>query len=334
MNTNLMIANPIESVLNIEQSACGKTILLGEHAAVYGYNALAIALTDVRLNVNLHLMPSHSVNSNNSVLWNFSSEGVELPIDDYRENQLHKALQTTYEVCNVPPELRNLIFKIEVKSQIPLGGGMGGSAALSVALVRSMIVLLNGNNLFYFNSLDIAAKANKVDAVFHGVASGLDVAAVCHEGAISFERGLPVRSLKVGKCFWLLLIDSGQRISTEEMVDRVKQMQKNNELLHKQCMDKLGEFALHGIQALENGDLQFLGNCMTQAHAVLKSCQVSTAKLDSLCVDLLNCGALGAKLTGGGGGGLVLGLFEKSPEENISYLKSLGPLYTTFVSAE
>src|SRR5262249_22120949 len=60
--------------------------------------------------------------------------------------------------------------------------------------------------------------------------------------------------------------------------------------------------------AIEAGDLEGLGKLMDLNQMLLAGLMLSTETLESLCAAARRAGALGAKLTGKGGGGSVLAL--------------------------
>jgi hydroxymethylglutaryl-CoA reductase len=70
----------------------------------------------------------------------------------------------------------------------------------------------------------------------------------------------------------------------------------------------LGELARGGAAALERGDLQDLGLRFDAAHGVLAALGVSCPELEDAVATLRKAGALGAKLTGAGGGGAAIGI--------------------------
>jgi len=58
----------------------------------------------------------------------------------------------------------------------------------------------------------------------------------------------------------------------------------------------------------ERGDLLGLGATLDDAHSGLRELGVSCAELEETVAALRKAGALGAKLTGAGGGGAAIGL--------------------------
>ena len=110
----------------------------------------------------------------------------------------------------------------------------------------------------------------------------------------------------------ILIIDSGSVSQTKAMVEQARLWKEANlgkwDNLYKQA-DLLVKEA---SQALEGGDLGKLGQTMTANHQLLQELGVSTPGLDELVNIALQAGALGAKLTGGGGGGSVITLVDEA----------------------
>ena len=65
---------------------------------------------------------------------------------------------------------------------------------------------------------------------------------------------------------------------------------------------------IQSIQAIQNNDFELLGQLMNLNHGLLNALQVSTPELERLVMIARESGALGAKLTGGGGGGAMIAL--------------------------
>ncbi|RLE71054.1 MAG: mevalonate kinase, partial [Thermoprotei archaeon] len=72
-------------------------------------------------------------------------------------------------------------------------------------------------------------------------------------------------------------------------------------------------------KALEMGDVKTIGELMNINHGLLSAIGVSTMELERLIYIARNAGALGAKLTGAGGGGLIVALCYK---KDLPYVKN------------
>lgn len=333
--------------------ACGKVILVGEHSAVDGFPAIALPLKSQTLQVRFG-EPIDSIAgplatndkiydvSRWNACWSLSIEGREVLIDEQERARLTKSLALAYDLMSelLPSGRRSELEKfahscfplqrIYIESKLPLGAGMGGSAALSAALIRA----LNGALGCRLANDSIARLANELDGVFHGRASGLDAATVVSDSVICFEKAKGSRKISNLKGFWLLLIDTGDRTSTRDMVRRVAELRERDPQLVTGCFKKLGALTLGCELALEKGELLTLGSILNEAHTCLQSIDVSTPRLDACVHHLRHLGALGAKLTGGGGGGLALGIFENPPDLQLNHAWSHAPHFLTFVPAD
>lgn len=185
----------------------------------------------------------------------------------------------------------------EIQSALPIGAGMGSSASLAVAAVRAID---DGRGLTQ-PAEAVAEAAMAAERVFHGNPSGLDVAVIAHARPVWFVRGQAPEALHAPP--WTPVILNSQTPGrTREQVEAVagRRGAVEGELR------ALGELAVQARDLLDN--IELLGAVLSQAHRHLQAIGVSTAALDHLVARALRWGATGAKLTGAGGGGVVIAL--------------------------
>ncbi len=182
---------------------------------------------------------------------------------------------------------------VTIESELPIGVGLGSSAALAVAACRA--AGLQGQEL-----LD---KALQIENVFHGDASGLDVAVAAREEALWFVRGKPFKSIPAPPCA-VLVLDSGEAGNTAAQVEAVASRRAAVE----DTLEDIGAL-VHAARAVLEDPVS-LGELLTENHGHLKKLGVSNPTLDRLVDMALACGAHGAKLSGAGGGGIVIALVD------------------------
>lgn len=252
----------------------GKLILCGEHAVVYGHPALAMAV-DRRTTVRLTPRPGP-----------LEARG------DIVDDRLIPALRTV-----LPPEG----WLVDIGTDLPVGRGMGSSAALAVALIRA-----ESASRGHAPSVDeVFERAFAVERVFHGNPSGLDHAVSARGGLLRYRRGPPPSFEPLPLPSWrLVVLDSGVAGDTKQLVAGVASRRPTVDA----DLDRIGELVLEATAALD--DPQALGPLLTENHGLLRRIGVSTPQLDDLVALALKAGALGAKLAGAGGGGVVLALVE------------------------
>jgi mevalonate kinase len=258
--------------------APGKVLLLGEHSVVYGHPALAASIpryvtVDVTRAAEMRIeLPG----------------GIQTPFPLLEAAQA-MAREAGYQGA----------FHARLQSEIPLGSGLGSSAALGVALARALKPGCDAR--------EAAALAMHIERVLHGAPSGVDPAACAQEGAIFFTRGEPPRIEAVGGSAFLVIALSGIARGTHSTVLPLAERRSADPRIDG-LLARLGELARQGRALFERGDLESLGQALDDAHAILRDLGVSCAPLDETVTALRRAGALGAKLTGAGGGGAAIGL--------------------------
>ena len=268
-------------------SAPGKILLLGEHAVVYGHPALAAALhRGVRIEIAESPDASIAVRS---------PQGISPP------PELLEAALEMAERIGAPAR-----FRAEIETELPLGAGLGSSAAVGVALARALSQLA-GRACTDERATDLALGFERH---FHGAPSGVDPAISANGGVILFRRGEPPRieRVRLRAPVFLCVALTGIARGTRSTVLPLSERRAARPDLYDPMLASLGELARGGATAIERGDLLDLGARFVQAQEVLRLLGVSCPELDDLVGLLRKAGALGAKLTGAGGGGAAIGL--------------------------
>jgi mevalonate kinase len=274
-------------------SSPGKIILLGEHSVVFGEPAIAAAIGR-RLEVRVRR-------------------------DEARQPSGDAKLEEAIVVAARELGLDATALSVEVRSSIPPACGLGSSAALSVALVRALADFAGLEPA----ADDVRRHASRVEDVFHGTASGADVATSWDGHIIWFERGDPPRieRLRAGKPFDLVIAQSGEQRSTAGPVGRLRQRYAARPELYGKFFRLAGDLVRAGRSALEDADWETLGALMDAGQGLLNGFGVSTPTLERMIGIARGAGALGAKLSGAGGGGVIIAL---APERSSEVVEALG----------
>lgn len=275
----------------------GKLILLGEHAVVYGYPALAAALDR---GVSIEPLPT-------------TKGGLRIDIPGWniavRADADHPVARSLAAVADALALGRPQVSLVG-DAQIPYGAGLGSSAALAVAVARAL--LANARQPADPSTLANAAGAS--ETLIHGKPSGVDVALAIAGGIGVFRKASGLRPI-TSPPMRILVGPSGEPRTTGAMVERVAEATKSDP--DDARLAELGGLTDVGTRALLAQDFTSLGFAMNRAHAVLAGLGVSTPVLDSLCDAARSCGAHGAKLTGAGGGGSIIALAPRDKEAAI-----------------
>jgi mevalonate kinase len=275
----------------------GKLILLGEHAVVYGYPALAAALDR---GVTIDVVPTRGS------AFRLIIESWDLVIDSNQDVPIARGLCAIADALGIGRPSISLVGQ----AQIPPGAGLGSSAALAVAIT---IALCKHFEIWLDDNAIIEA-ASASERILHSNPSGIDVALAVHGGLGVYRKTTGLRPFRSPE-LRVLVGPSGTPRSTAEMVDKVSEITGAHATDGR--LSELGGLTDTGATALGAKDFAALGVAMNRAHHVLGSLGVSTQQLDILCQAARDAGAWGSKLTGAGGGGAVIAIAPRQRETGI-----------------
>ena len=281
---------------SIEGVGFGKAILLGEHSVVYGRHAIAVpAPLSVRVKVE---------DSGEGITLMIPSWGIEYQLD--KEPDQRQSFEKPAGAILDQLELSNKDMTIEVFPDIPRGMGLGGSAAIAVAIIKG---LSNHYNLALSDD-EVNRMAFESEKIAHGNPSGIDNIMATFGQPIIFRPGETplVEPLNINDNFSLVLGFARNEGSTARMVGNVQKGWKRNTSIFEKIFDDIDQLVLKSVAAIQDNDFNTLGEMMNLCQGMLNALQVSTPELERLISIAREAGALGAKLTGGGGGGAIVAL--------------------------
>lgn len=212
---------------------------------------------------------------------------------------------------------------VSITSQIPVGAGLGSSAAVAVATIGAVSRLLG----LELSKEEIAKLGHKVELLVQGASSGIDPTVSAVGGFLYYKQGkfepLPFMELPIVVGY------TGSTGSTKELVAMVrKRYEEMPELVEPileamgKLVDKAKEIILSKLD--EEEKLTKLGELMNINHGLLDALGVSTKKLGELVYAARTAGAIGAKLTGAGGGGCMYALAPGRQREVATAIKIAG----------
>lgn len=285
-------------------SAPGKIILTGEHFVVYDEPALVMAINryvwvsaEDRSDIEIYISTSLGVSGS------FNGEMFKPEIGGEDAKKILEPIKISAEAV-----LKNLNVKrglnIEVSSTLPIAVGLGSSGASAVATVAAVGKLL-GANLNKKSIIDLSTEAERY---VHSNPSGVDQTISTYGGVASYKKGRRIMHLKVLSPIPIVIGNSGVDRNTGKLVNGVKLKVEKFPNVFKPLINAAGKLTIKAIDALKHEDLETLGQLMDVDHGLLTSIGVSSEILDKLVYAARRGGALGAKLTGGGGGGCMVAL--------------------------
>lgn len=268
----------------------GKVILLGEHGVVYGHPALAAGIER-----GVHATATEASTALLSIpVWD-----IEVAPSSDPAESLGRAFGALLNVYDSPPCLA-----VRAEVALPAGAGLGCSAALGVAILGAMDEALGVER----SAEERAEVSLAWERVFHGNPSGVDSAMASAGGVAVFHKGKPLDHILPRNALTLVIANTGDSASTKTMVDSVGRQHERNPERVDGVFDAIAAVVRNGALAVGAGDWKALGQLMDLNQGLLASLLLSTEKLEDLCHLAREAGALGAKLTGSGGGGCMIAL--------------------------
>ena len=274
----------------------GKIILLGEHAVVHGRHAIGCP---VPLTIR--------------ALVEDSDRGVELLIPRWGvEYQLAKPKEQRRSFEQAAGAILDQLglatrtMRIEVFPDVPRGMGLGGSAALAVAIVRALDLHFR----LGLSEAEVNELAYLSEQTAHGQPSGIDNTLATYGRPLVYRRGSPplVELLNIPRPLSIVVGMTRNEGLTARTVANVAEARRRNPRLYEKIFDDIDGLVLQAVSAIQDSDVATLGDLMNINQGLLNALQVSTPELERLIGIAREAGAAGAKLTGGGGGGAMIAL--------------------------
>lgn len=296
----------------VRTSSPGKVILFGEHAVVYGEPAIALAVTR-RFKMNVrprdggkgHLVDGHRMTAAHHSYFKYAVENYwdGGPLD------------------------------IATDSEIPSSSGMGSSAALTTSLMGAFVELSGGTiddereriaRQSFATEYGVQGRASPTDTSTATMGMGVLLAKGPMDGLLwHVERGgaewyihrvdVPQLNIVVGF--------TGIKGNTGELVAKVRRFWESNNFA-KETVADIGKLTMEGVEALNAGNVERLGELMDRNHQMLSILGVNHPKLQRL-VEAARPHSYGAKMTGAGGGGSMIAITDE-PERVAKAIQDAG----------
>ncbi len=282
-----------------EYSSTGKWILAGEHSVLRGSRALVFPLPSMQMNLVYE-------ESDRDLVAHFQgSTGENYQILFY--GLVDRAL----EILGRPR--KDLKGSVRLESNLPLGNGLGASAALCVAVGRWLA------ELGWVDFEKLEAFCRELENLFHGESSGVDVAVVLSGQPLCFSRFAPSEKLVIRWKPYLYLSSSGQKGLTHACVQKVKDFIQVNPVVGQQLDEQMAQ-AVESMRELLMADcvdtevsMMEMIRAINQARQCFEVWGLTEGAVEREMRMLQMAGAVAVKPTGSGAGGYVLSLWKSEP---------------------
>ena len=269
-------------------SAPGKIYLFGEHAVVYGEPAIACA---VELRTRVSAKTSDAVTISSGI----GNTGLDFEVHPYVSSAIKK--------------LDSPDVEIEITSDIPVGSGLGSSAAVTIATLAAINIECG---LGYENE-ELAKMGHEIEKEVQGAASPTDTFVSTFGGVVEIPSRKRLNLLDCG----IVIGNTNKGASpkkTAKLVKQVEQLKEEYPEMINPIIKTIGSFARQGEVLVSEKNYTSLGKLMNVNHGLLDALGVCTMELSALVYAARSAGAYGAKLTGAGGGGCMVALTDSLRE--------------------
>jgi mevalonate kinase len=242
-----------------------------------------------------------------------------LSVRSEESSDVARAFSALLEACGIGSAVR-----VEAAAVLPAAAGLGCSAALGVAIVRAIDAWRGKPAAPPSETIERAMAWEKV---FHGNPSGVDATAAARGGCLFYERshgGVHLQEMRLKTQLVLAVGHTGLPSTTRAMVEHVAKLRERKPELVDRSFEGIRSLVENARLALEADDQIGLGRLMDLNQMILSGLMLSTEEIESMCRLAREAGALGAKLTGSGGGGCVVALVQGDPEAVLARWEKAG----------
>ncbi len=299
--------------------APAKVIITGEHFVVHGQPALSAA-------VSLYSRVAVDAGTTGTIKISSPNLGVS---DIFSTAQIGDKDLSTSARSTLEP-LRRVVMAVleramrtdqglvvEVTSHIPVGVGLGSSASTAVSTAFAVARFLD----LRIDRSEVCELASVQEQIIHKKPSGIDSTTAARGGVILFKIGESPASLPQRDQFRIVVGNTGKERSTGDLVSAITRRVEVGDKDLARISEAAGMLTHEAVHAYEKGDFHRLGELMDANHELLVKIGVSTPQLDRLVKVAKSAGALGAKLTGAGGGGCMIAL--SRPEDSTKIAEAI-----------
>jgi mevalonate kinase len=299
-------------------SAPAKVILFGEHFVVYGGPAILAAINK-RISVDartiIHEQNKIVIRSDIGVAGEYHNKGEFNALEG--GSKAKSVLDPLYGAIRQVLLMRNkeknndIGIEIRISSRVPPGIGLGSSAASCVASVAAVDSLFQKNP----SRQKVCELAIESERLIHKRTSGADCYISTFGGLMQYYgNSKSFKNIQTKGSLPLVIASTGIKHSTSDLVAGVKRFKDTNRILFESLSKQASDICLQAFTAIESGKCDKVGELMNENQIILQQIGVSHHKVRDIIDICSKAGAIGAKITGAGGGGAVIALAASKQE--------------------
>jgi mevalonate kinase len=312
-------------------SAPAKVILFGEHFVVYGSPAILAAINK-RISVDartiIHDENKIVIRSDIGVAGEYRNNGEFNALEGGSKakavlDPLYGSIRQVLLMRNKKKKKKNIGIEIGISSRVPPGIGLGSSAASCVATVAAVDSLFQKNP----SRQKVCELAIESERLIHKRTSGADCYVSTFGGLMQYYgKSKSFKNIETKGSLSLVVASTGIKHSTSDLVAGVKRFKDTNRILFESLSKQASDICLQACTAIKSGKCDKIGELMNENQIILQQIGISHHKVRDIIDICSKAGAMGAKITGAGGGGAVIALAASKQESTkiASHVKAAG----------
>lgn len=203
---------------------------------------------------------------------------------------------------------------IEWRSSLPIGSGLGSGAAATTSMVQALCAALGES----VTREAIIQAAWQGDIIAHGgVASSLDSSTITHGGLLRYTVAAGAEVLPIDTALSIVIGDTLVQHNTAALNTHVRLWLEERPVRMKLFGD-MGWIVQRATAALQSDDKETLGHLMNLHQLMQEKMGTSVPQAEALIDAARGAGALGAKISGSGGGGIIIALVEPAQRQAVA----------------
>lgn len=300
---------------SVSASAPGNVFFFGEFAVIYGKPSI-IASVDRRTRVSL------KERSDSKVIIESSVFGKASAILEKRLGNYESKAPELYPLLDFLSDITGKLgissgFELKIDSEVPVNSGMSSSTAVFCSVLRAVSEISKKK----IDPKDYFGWVYPHQVKIHGgKASGSEIIS-SSIGGFNWVRKTEnrIKSEPLGEHkFCVVIGDTKVSAPTALTVGyHLPSMERRYPDLVRGIFNDIENIATQARAAIGDNDIKKLGQLMDANQALLARLGMSHPKLDDCISMAREAGALGAKLSGGGWGGIMVALCEPDMQDDV-----------------
>jgi mevalonate kinase len=238
-------------------------------------------------------------------------------LDAIREQARDFFAPTRYVLAHVA-ERTGAGFDVTWRSDLPIGSGLGSGAAANTSMVLAALIAAGRTPDPKAGRDEIVQMAWQGDIIAHGgVASSLDSSTSTYGGLVRYTTAHGAEVLPFSAHLPIVIGDTQVQHNTAALNTHVRRWLEERPVRMRLFGD-MGWIVGQATAALRAEDLPTLGHLMSIHQLFQEKMGTSIPKAEQLIEAALTAGALGAKISGSGGGGIIIALAQPADQAAVA----------------